>query len=71
MDRLTDRQADSYISPLNFVTIIIYYNKGNIKQNTPVTKAFDRDVGIVDMHIGDMFRAISGKYLDILSPQVN
>jgi hypothetical protein len=31
-------------------------------QNTPTTKAFDRDVGITDMHIGDMLWAISGQY---------
>jgi hypothetical protein len=33
----------------------------------PVTEAFERDVGITDMHIGDMLWVISGKYLDILS----
>jgi hypothetical protein len=32
----------------------------------PVTEAFDRDVGIIDMHIGDILCAIFGKYLDIL-----
>jgi hypothetical protein len=36
-------------------------------QNTPITKAFDRDLGIIDMHIGDMLWAISGKYLDALT----
>jgi hypothetical protein len=39
-------------------------------QNTPVTKAFDRDEGIIDMHIGDMLLAISRQYLDILLSQV-
>jgi hypothetical protein len=33
--------------------------------NTPVTKAFDRDVGIIDMHIEDMLWAICGKYLNV------
>jgi hypothetical protein len=32
-----------------------------------VTKAFDKNVGIIDMHIGDMLLAKSGQYLDILS----
>jgi hypothetical protein len=36
----------------------------------PITKAFDRDVGIIDMHVGDMLWAVSGKYLDILSSLV-
>jgi hypothetical protein len=36
----------------------------------PITKAFDRDVDIIDMHIGDMLWAISRKYLDVLSPLV-
>jgi hypothetical protein len=44
---------------------IFWLNKGNI-----VAKAFDGDVGIIDMHIEDMFLAISGKYLDILSSLV-
>jgi hypothetical protein len=29
-------------------------------------EAFDRDVGIKDMHIGDILWAISRKYLDII-----
>jgi hypothetical protein len=41
-----------------------------LSQNTPVTKAFVRDVGIIDMHIGDMLWAISGQYLDILSSEM-
>jgi hypothetical protein len=51
---------------------ILHVKKGYIvaKLITPVTKAFDRDVGIIDMHIGDMLWAISGKYLDILSSLV-
>jgi hypothetical protein len=39
-----------------------------LSQNTPVKKAFDSDVGIIDMHIGETLWAISGKYLDIVSP---
>jgi hypothetical protein len=41
-----------------------------LSQYTPVTEAFERDVGITGMHIGDMLWAISEKYLDILSPLV-
>jgi hypothetical protein len=33
-------------------------------------KAFVRDVGIIDMHIGDMLWTVSGQYLDILSSLV-
>jgi hypothetical protein len=36
----------------------------------PITKAFDKDVGIIDMHVGDFLYAKSGKYLDILSSLV-
>jgi hypothetical protein len=32
-------------------------------QNTPVTKAFDRDMGIIEMHIGDMLWAISEYFI--------
>jgi hypothetical protein len=44
--------------------------RAKFSQNTQATKAFfrhDRDLGIIDMHIGDMTWAISGQYLDILS----
>jgi hypothetical protein len=41
--------------------------RATLSQNTPVAKALDRDVGIIDTNIGDMLWAISGKYLDILS----
>jgi hypothetical protein len=44
--------------------------RATLSQYTPVTEAFDRDVGIIDMHTGDMLRAITGKYLDILSSLV-
>jgi hypothetical protein len=37
--------------------------RATLSQYTPITEAFDRDVGIIDMHIGDMLWAISGKYL--------
>jgi hypothetical protein len=41
-----------------------------MSQNTPVTKAFDRDVGTIDMPKEDMLWAISRTYLDILSSLV-
>jgi hypothetical protein len=44
--------------------------RATFSQNKPVTKAFVRDVGIIDMHIDDMFWAKSGQYLDILSSLV-
>jgi hypothetical protein len=47
--------------------MIILLTRATLSQNTSVKKAFDRDVGIIDMQIGDMFWAISAKYLDILS----
>jgi hypothetical protein len=30
-----------------------YRTRATLSQNTPFTKAFDRDVGIIDMHLGD------------------
>jgi hypothetical protein len=44
--------------------------RATLSQYTPVTEAFDRDVGLKDMHIGGILWAISGKYLDILSSLV-
>jgi hypothetical protein len=41
-----------------------------LSQYTPVTEAFDRDVSIIDMYIGDMLWAISGEYLDTFSSLV-
>jgi hypothetical protein len=40
---------------------IVYQLKtrATLSQNTPVTKAFDRDVGIIYMHVGDLLWAIS------------
>jgi hypothetical protein len=38
--------------------------------NTSVTKSFDKDVSILDMHIGYMLRTLSGQYLGILSSLV-
>jgi hypothetical protein len=40
--------------------------RATMSQYTTFTEAFDRDVGIIDMHIGDILWAISEKYLDIL-----
>jgi hypothetical protein len=47
-----------------------HQTSATLLQNTPVTKAFVRDVGITDMHIDDMLWAISRQYLDILSSPV-
>jgi hypothetical protein len=44
--------------------------RATLSQYTPVTEAFDRDVGIIDMHIRDIIWPIPGKYLDILSSLV-
>jgi hypothetical protein len=49
---------------------LIIITRATLSQYTSVTEAFDRDVGIIYMHIGDMLWAISGKYLDILSSLV-
>jgi hypothetical protein len=48
----------------HFFVLILLNNitRATLWQNTPVTKGFDRDVGIIDMHIGDMLWEISGKY---------
>jgi hypothetical protein len=37
--------------------------RAKLSQNKPFTKAFDRDVGIIDMHIGNMLWAISGYFI--------
>jgi hypothetical protein len=37
--------------------------RATLSQCTPVTEAFDSDLGIKDMHIGDILWAISGKYV--------
>jgi hypothetical protein len=39
--------------------------RATLSGNIPFKKAFDRDVGILDMHIGAMLYAISWQYLDI------
>jgi hypothetical protein len=44
--------------PNTFALGIAVSNKG-LSQYTPVTEAFDRDVCIIDMHIGDILCAIS------------
>jgi hypothetical protein len=36
----------------------IFVTRATLSQNTPVTKALHRDVGIIDMNIGDMLWAI-------------
>jgi hypothetical protein len=40
--------------------------RATLLQNTPVSKAFDRDVGIIDMHMRYALGNIR-KYMDILS----
>jgi hypothetical protein len=51
------------------MTIVINYiycqnkTRATLLQNMPITKAFDRDVGIIDMHIRDMLLAISGYFI--------
>jgi hypothetical protein len=49
----------------HFFVLILLNNitRATLWQDTPVTKGFDRDVGIIDMHIGDMLWEISRKYL--------
>jgi hypothetical protein len=49
----------------NYLFFYNIQNKGNVVAKYAVTKALDRNVGIVDMYIGDMLWAISGLYLDI------
>jgi hypothetical protein len=54
--------GDAFYRPL-----LYKMNKGNTKfgivAKYTVTKAFDRDVGIIAMHIGDMLWKISGYFI--------